>query len=942
MRRLPPLCRGYPIHLLGLNMQTAGLILISVLWVSGIWGAVAAWETYRRGKSWLLAAWGAWITHSVALGSVVGLLLYMLLGHRYEFHYAWAHGSRQLPTQYITAALWEGQEGSFLLWMLWHAVLGWMLFLWKDAQRWALLSGLLATNGYLATFLLGATIPTWVVALGGSLLWSLWAAESLPLWARVAGAGILASSLLIDSLWVKAFLVLAALLLSALRQMPFQAVVGAIALLLLPVGESWGSFPFLYLWEARTDVPVGFVPTDGNGLNPLLQSFWMVIHPPVLFGGYASAALPFWEGLLAVREGKLTTERSRRLLRWLWLSVGLLGLGIALGAYWAYETLNFGGYWNWDPVENASFAPWLVLAAAAHLIWVWRRTRRGTALALGTTLLAFPLVLYSSYLTRSGVLSDSSVHSFTDLGLGDWLLWGVGVSLAGITALAIQHRQRFSRETLSVVGRSALAGGSALLIWLATLLVFLTSLPVLNKLLHTHWTLGSKALQVYYEWMGIFTVPALVLMGYALMRAYRTRGWELVLWLSGAALSAIIAGLWLAGWDLVYHPDYRSFLKSPNWINRLRGAFFLLLDDLLWGGALIAFGGALAVLIQRKNGNHRWAIFAHSGFALMIIGAILSSGYEKVLSQNLNPHSPGSSDNLFLLQGSTTVALGYFVRYEGLVEPMPPIRDVRALMSEGGQTLWRFRDSLGLPYQVWIPDGIVSQSGIFRPVSLPSAHTFIENNLALLPVEPADRRYRYKVQLTTLDSTRTYPLWLEADLSESSGLLAHPAHIRLWHGDLYVHLTSLPRTEGNPIAQGILSLSIGDTVLWEDISIKLEKLTEVESAPHPTFRAWLAAWKGLPEMAQRFPVEFVIREKEMLTPTASVPSLGLSVGLESISVKEGKLNFRMALRRRPDSFITMKILYKPFIGIFWGGILLILVGSFGAMWRHTRQQTHSL
>jgi len=923
-------------------MQSAGLVLISVLWVSGIWGAVAAWEAYRRGKSWLSVAWGAWIAHSVALGGTVGLLLYVLLGHRYEFHYAWAHGSRQLSTEYITAALWEGQEGSFLLWMLWHTVLGWALFIWKDAHRWALLAGLLAINGYLATFLLGATVPVWVVALGGALLWGLWAAGNLPLWARIVGAIVLVGSLLIGSFWIKAFLILVVLLLSGIKRIPFRAVIGAIALLLLPTGGSWGSFPFLYVWEARSDVPVGFIPTDGNGLNPLLQSFWMVIHPPVLFAGYASAALPFWEGLLVVREGKLTTESSRRLLRWLWLSVGLLGLGIALGAYWAYETLNFGGYWNWDPVENASLAPWLVLAAAAHLIWVWRRTRQGTALALGFSLLAFPLVLYSSYLTRSGVLSDSSVHSFTDLGLGDWLLWGVGISVAGIAVLTIQHRSRFSQEGFVMLGRSALASGAVLLTGLAGLLVFLTSLPVINKLLGTNWTLGSKALQVYYEWMGILTVPVLVLMGYALMRAYRARGWEVVLWLSGAALSAIIAGLWIAGWDLVYHPSYRSLLESPNWINRLRGAFFLLLDDLLWGGALIALGGALAVLVQRKNGRHIWAVLAHSGFGIMIIGAILSSGYEKVLSQNFNPRSPGSSDNLFLLRGGTTVALGYFVRYEGLVEPVPPIRDVRPVMSERGQTLWRFRDSLGLLYQIWVPDGVLSQGGVFHPVSLPSAQVFIENNLAVLPIEPADRRYRYKVQLTTLDSTRTYPLWLEADLSESSGLLAHPAHIRLWHGDLYVHLTSLPRTEGNPIAQGILSLSIGDTVQWEDLSIKFEKLTEVENAPHPTFRAWLVAWKGIPEMAQRLPVEFVIREKEMLTPTAGLPSLGLSVALESISVKEGKLNFRVALRRRPDSFITLKILYKPFIGLFWGGILLILGGSFGAMWHHTRHRIHSV
>lgn len=920
-------------------MQTVGAVLIAFLWTSGLWGAVAAWEAYNRRQGWRPLAWGAWLVHTGALAGTVGLLLYILLGHRYEFHYAWAHGSRLLPIEYITAALWEGQEGSFLLWMLWHGALGWLLFLWRDQERWALLAGLLAVNGYLATFLLGVTPPLWGIALGGAVLWGLWLAESLPpLW-RIIGGGILAGAILSGSAWVKGLAGTGILVLSGLHRLPLRTAIGAIALLLLPTGESWGSFPFLHLWEVRPDVPAGFIPTDGNGLNPLLQSYWMVIHPPVLFGGYAATALPFWEGLLALREGQLTGERSRRLLRWLWLAVGLLGLGIALGAYWAYETLNFGGYWNWDPVENASFAPWLVLVAAAHMLWVWRRQRKGTAIALGLTILAFPLVLYSSYLTRSGVLSDSSVHSFTDLGLGSWLLWGVGLTLAGMGIFIVQNLSRLSRETLTIIGHSTLAGGAALLAWLSLLLIFLTSLPVLNKILGTNWTLGARALQVYYEWMGIFTVPVLGLMGYALVKAYRARGWEVIVWLAAIVLSAVIFALWWAGWDLVYHPDYRRLLQGENWLLRLRGGLFLLLDDLLWGGALVALGGALAVLIQRWRGAHIWSVLAHSGFALMIIGAILSSGYEKILSQNFNPRSAGGGDNLFLLRGGTTVALGYFVRYEGLIEPLPPIRDVRAMMQADGQTLWRFRDSLGLPYQVWLPDGVFAQGGIVHPVALPSAHSFIEANLALLPVEPADHRYRYRVHLTTLDSTRTYALLLEADVSESSGLLAHPAHVRLWHGDLYVHLTSLPRPEGAPVAQSTLSLSVGDTVTWEDLSIRLERLTEVENAPHPTFRAWLTAWKGLPELAQHFPVEFAIQARELLTPTASVPALGLSVQLESISVRAGKLNFRVALRRRPDSFITLKILYKPFIGLFWGGILLTLAGSFGAVFRHRQRKT---
>lgn len=926
------------LHLFAVYMQILGGGLITLLWVSATWGGIALWEAYRRGGVWRQAGRAMWLIHTLALLGSVGLLLYVLLAHRYEFHYAWTHGSRLLPTEYITAALWEGQEGSFLLWMLWHGLLGWLIYLSKDPYRWGLLAGLLFTNAYLATFLLGVTLPVWSIAVGVGLFWGLWAAEGLPLFIRIGGALLLGGAVFIESVAIQVGLILIVFFLFIAWKLPLRAALGAVAMLFLPHAGQWGSFPFLYVWEARPDMPAGMIPADGNGLNPLLQSFWMVIHPPVLFGGYAAAALPFWEGILTLQRGGLTFESSRRLLRWLWVAVSLLGLGIALGAYWAYETLNFGGYWNWDPVENASFAPWLVLVAAAHLLWAWRRHKKGASLALFFTLLGFPLVLYSSYLTRSGVLAESSVHSFTDLGLGEWLLWGVGVSISSLVFLFLPQVRALSPTTATLLKRSALAVGTLLLGWIAFILLLFTSLPALNKVLGTNWTLGSRILQVYYEWVGVFTVPVLVLMGYALMQAYRSRRWEAILWGGGATLGTVVIALWWVEWDFVYHPIYRSMLASDSFLQRLRGAFFLLLDDLLWGSALVALGGGIAVGVHHWRSKGKWAAFAHAGFALMVIGALLSSGYEKVLSQNFNPRSPGSSDNLFLPHGGSTVAIGYFVKYEGLLEPFPPIRQVRAILREKGQTLWRFRDSLGYPYQVWLPEADLSgEEGIFRPVSIPSMHTFIEKNIALLPVEPADHRFRYKVILTTLDSSRSYSLLLEADLSESSGLLAHPAHIRRWDGDLYVHLTSLPQVEGAPIAQGIVSLGLRDTIEWEGLTLSLEKLTEVEGMPHPTFRAWLAAWRGLPEAAQRFPVEFMIREREMVTPTASVAALGLSAYLESVSVKESRLRFRLVLRRRPDSFITLKILYKPFISLFWGGILLTLIGTVGAAFRHAKR-----
>lgn len=911
-------------------MKEAGAALIALTWVSGVWGALALWEARRGEPFWQRAGKTFWLLHLLALAGTLGLLLYVLLAHRYEYHYAWAHGSRLLPTAYILAALWEGQEGSFLLWMFWHAVFSVGLWLIRDAQRQALTAGLLLTNAYLATFLLGIQTSAWVGLLLGSIGWLLWAAEGMPWSQRGIGLAIIVAAWMTESPWLKGISVLL-IAAAALywRRLPLRAAIGAVALLLLPSEKSWGSFPFLYLWEVRSDVPVGAVPSDGNGLNPLLQSFWMVIHPPVLFSGYAAAALPFWEGLLAAREGKLTLAHSRRLLRFLWIAVTLLGAGIALGAFWAYETLNFGGYWNWDPVENASLAPWLILVAAAHMLWVWRRHKKGEAAALGLTILGFPLVLYSSYLTRSGVLSDSSVHSFTDLGLGSLLLWGTGTSLA---ALLLTQRSFLSARAENVP-KVALTWGALLLSWITLILLLLTSLPALNKLLGTAWALGSSALQVYYEWIGVFAVPMLGLMGFALVQSFRLKGWNAVLWGAGAFLLGTVGLLWWLGWDFVYHPTYRTLLEQ-SWIDRIRASLFLLLDDLLLGGALVAAGAAIALLTQRRSPSFWGAGIAHLGFALIIIGSLLSSGYQKILSQNLSPHSPAAADNLFLPLGSRAAALGYLVEYHGLLRPVPPLRSLRPILHEKGLTLWRFTDSLGYAYQLWLPDSFPKAVGIFHPVSQSSLLRWLENNLYLLPAQPADNRYRYSVKLIDLEKNTVYPLYLEADLSQSSGLLAHPSHIRFWHGDLYVHLTSVPQQTASPAMQRLIPLSLGDTAEWDGLYVHFYKLTEIEGVPHPTFRAWLRLWRTLPETARTLPVEFSLKEKELLTPPASLPEWGVGAQLEDILLQERKLRFRLSQVPQPDRFITIKILYKPFIGLLWGGIGLMLLGTLIAAWRH--------
>jgi cytochrome c-type biogenesis protein CcmF len=169
-------------------------------------------------------------------------------------------------------------------------------------------------------------------------------------------------------------------------------------------------------------------PVDGAGLNPLLQNFWMIIHPPILFIGYAAITFPFVLGLSAMWR-KDYDGWLNKAIPWTAFSSLTLGAGIILGAFWAYETLGWGGYWGWDPVENSSLIPWLTILALLHGLIVQKRTGSLKKTNFFLAIISFVLVLYATFLTRSGVLQDFSVHSFADLGLYSYLILFMSTAL---------------------------------------------------------------------------------------------------------------------------------------------------------------------------------------------------------------------------------------------------------------------------------------------------------------------------------------------------------------------------------------------------------------------------------------------------------------------------------------------------------------------------------
>lgn len=208
-----------------------------------------------------------------------------------------------------------------------------------------------------------------------------------------------------------------------------------VCILVLLVVES----PFRYIWSAYPEAfAPGQYPADGSGLNPLLKDPWMVIHPPVLFLGYASASVPFAYAIEALVK-KDFRSWTNAAYPWLLFSMVTLGIGIFLGGYWAYSVLGWGGYWGWDPVENSSLIPWLVAIALIHGCILQRRQGGLVRTNLLLALLYFIMVFYSTWLTRSGVLSNFSVHSFAASDIAAYLLAFLIMFTAGSAALFIMR-----------------------------------------------------------------------------------------------------------------------------------------------------------------------------------------------------------------------------------------------------------------------------------------------------------------------------------------------------------------------------------------------------------------------------------------------------------------------------------------------------------------------
>ncbi len=196
-------------------------------------------------------------------------------------------------------------------------------------------------------------------------------------------------------------------------------------------------FLTLLVFSANPFEQIGVVPSDGRGLNPLLQNYWMVIHPVMLYLGWVGLSVPFAFAVAALLSKRLDRRWVRTVRRWTLIPWMFLSAGIIMGSQWAYMELGWGGYWAWDPVENASFLPWLTATAFLHSVII--QEQRGILKVWNVTLiwLTFTLVILGTFTTRSGILS--SVHSFAQSPVGPYFLVFLAVTTVGFLLLLFQR-----------------------------------------------------------------------------------------------------------------------------------------------------------------------------------------------------------------------------------------------------------------------------------------------------------------------------------------------------------------------------------------------------------------------------------------------------------------------------------------------------------------------
>lgn len=520
-----------------------GKIFINAAFLCSILAAVGYFlysrnedNRYFRASNWLFGLQGLF------LAAASGLLVYIILTHQFNYYYVFNYTSSDLQLKYLIAAFWGGQEGSFMLWILFSVLIGLGLMSWtRKPYRGPVLFFLTLTQVFLLSMVAGLHIGDF--AIGAS---------------------------------------------------PFRTI-----------AEAMPNAPFI---QANPD----FVPADGKGLNDLLKSPWMVIHPPILFLGFSMMTVPYCFAMAALWKEKYNEWVNPALPWTLGANVALL-TAIFLGGYWAYVTLSFGGYWAWDPVENASLVPWLLGTAGIHTMIIQKKSSTSQKASIVFALLAYVAVIYETFLTRSGILEDASVHSFVDLGLYSQLVIFMGVMTGvclGMFAWRYRRLPSQQRET-KILSREFMTFAGAMVLFLLGLIITLgTSSPIIGRIFTENPT--PPEISFYNQW----TFPLAII----------------------AALMSVVGQLLF--WKRQTAESLAHDLLAPTAMTCVATLATVMIAGITdWYAMLFLFAGWFALIgngfvmirLMFRNPALIGGSLTHIGFGVLLLGILASSLYKSML-----------------------------------------------------------------------------------------------------------------------------------------------------------------------------------------------------------------------------------------------------------------------------------------------------------------------
>lgn len=801
-------------------------------------------ESIAEKKQWLVNGRVGFYIHSIAVGGIIVALFTIIAGHYFEYYYAFNYSDRNLPAHYLIATFWNGQEGSFLLWMFWHAVLGIILIHTNRFWEAPVMTVFAAVQAFLVSMILGVVLPGLELKIGSS--------------------------------------------------------------------------PFILLREVMPDAPVfamqpEFVPKDGNGLNPLLQNYWMVIHPPTLFLGFAATLVPFSYCMAGLWLRKYR-EWVRPALPWTIFAAGILGLGILMGGYWAYETLNFGGYWNWDPVENAVYVPWLILVGAIHTMNTYKNSETALKSSIILVITVFVLILYSTFLTRSGILGDQSVHSFTDLGLSGQLLLYLGFFLVAATVLAAVRWREIptSSGEVSFLSREFwIFVGVLILALMGLQVLWETSKPVLNAISKLFGGAGNRApradaVEFYSNFQLWFAVFVALLSGVGQFFWWKKMDAEkLKKELLPPALMTLVLFAVIVTIGQVYTAKYI--------ILTLAGSF-----------TIVANTTILVSLVKTSPGLSGGAV-AHIGVGMMLIGIMASSGYSKVVSLNntgmliSNELSDEfNRDNLLLFLHEPRTMAGYEIEYMGArVEP----RDKRGYVDKN--------DIL----TTFDPHRVVAK----RDIYFEGKKLFSENEEFRIYGENTF----YEIQFRR-DGEIEFVQYPRVQANEQMGIVTSPDISRALTKDLYTYVSvEMPgeaKEDWGEMEEVRVQLNreffVNDYVAVLKNIDRVMEVSGVELGEQDVAVKATVVVNGERENYTAQPV-FVIKDKMVGRIPAEIPELGIRVSLFSIHPETN--DFTLGITTRQKDWVVLKALEKPFINVLWIGTLVLMAGFGISLVRRSRE-----